>query len=100
MCPGSLFQKRRTIPDEVSLACGARHFQHLASNGRAGGAANRYTPTESETLEAKGNNERVRRSSFQKGKDKAEAGLKGLAEKAKAAVKGKDGTSSNDEAMT
>ena len=66
-------------------------------NKRIGGAANNYTPSELERLDAKNNNERVRRSSFQRGKDRAEESIKGLADKAKAAVKG--GKSNNDEAV-
>lgn len=62
-----------------------------------GGAANRYTPAETEMLDAKTNNERIRRSSFQKGKDRAEESIRGLTEKAKAAVKG--GKDNNDEAV-
>ncbi|ETN38911.1 uncharacterized protein HMPREF1541_06953 [Cyphellophora europaea CBS 101466] len=63
-----------------------------------GGAANLYTPTGSEALDAKTNNERVRRTSFQRGKDRAEESIKGLADKAKAAVKG--GRDSNEEATS
>lgn len=62
-----------------------------------GGAANTYTPTDAEAQDAKNNNERVRRSSFQRGKDKAEESIRGLADKAKAAMKG--GKDSNDEAV-
>jgi hypothetical protein len=53
-----------------------------------GGAANMYTPNEAELRDAKSNNERVRSSSFQKAKGKAEEGVKALADKARAAVKG------------
>jgi hypothetical protein len=61
-----------------------------STDQRTGGAANTYTPSEKETLDARRNNEQVRRSSFQKSKDRAEAGLKDLRDKAKAAVTGKD----------
>ena len=63
-----------------------------------GGAANRYTPTPDEVEDARNNNQKVRTSSFQRTKDRAEAGLKDLRDKAKAAVKSKD--SSNEDATS
>ncbi|KPI45442.1 uncharacterized protein AB675_801 [Cyphellophora attinorum] len=73
----------------INLPEGSHH------TGR-GGAANTYTPSEKETLDARKNNEQVRRSSFQRSKDRAEAGLKDLRDKAKAAVTGKDEKSSEE----
>lgn len=64
-----------------------------------GGAFNHYTPNESELRDAKTNNEHIRRSSFQKSKDKAEESVKALADKAKAAVKGGKGGSKDSEAV-
>jgi hypothetical protein len=63
-----------------------------------GGAANMYTPNEAEQRDAKNNNERVRSSSFQKARGKAEESVKALADKARAAVKGgKDGKDASDD---
>jgi len=56
-----------------------------------GGAANKYTPTELEQLEARQNNEKVRSESFRRSGSKERTGIRALAEKAKEAVSGKHG---------
>jgi len=56
----------------------------------AGGAANTYVPTEEERLEAKENNERLRRESFRRS-SRDHGVIKGLAEKAKETLTGKHG---------
>lgn len=56
-----------------------------------GGAANTYTPDDSEKLKAHEHNQQVRRESFNKSQSKERAGVKALAEKAKDALKGKSG---------
>ena len=47
-----------------------------------------HKPTEAEKLEAKENNDKIRRASF-KGSQERPSGLKGVAEKAKEVVKDK-----------
>ncbi|RVX68525.1 hypothetical protein B0A52_07949 [Exophiala mesophila] len=55
-----------------------------------GGAANVYTPTESEQLEARQNNEKVRSESFRRSGSKERNGVRALADKAKDALTGKN----------
>jgi hypothetical protein len=56
-----------------------------------GGAANTYTPSDSEKLEAHEHNKQVRRESFNKSHSRERASVKALAEKAKEALTGKSG---------
>jgi hypothetical protein len=60
--------------------------EYLLTMCGVGGAANTYKPTEDELRHAKAHNEKVRSDSFTKDR----GGLKGLKDKAKEVISGKD----------
>lgn len=72
----------------ITIPEGAHH------TGR-GGAANTYTPTETEQREARAHNERVRSESFNRSGSKERGNIRALADKAKDAITGRLSMSSD-----
>ena len=75
-----------------------RGFLSMKTRGTnviTGGAANTYTPTETEQREARAHNEKVRSESFNRSGSKERGNIRALADKAKDAITGRLSMSSD-----
>lgn len=83
MHPQSRLLKGNSTPGEVSHR---RTFSEICLSQVTGGAANKYSPDEAEAKEAKVHNERVRRDSANRQREK-EKFLRDLVQKGKEVLK-------------